>query len=120
MAKAIFLNNPYVFVHQSGPKKGKRINNPHKRFYVGRKASGFAWVTFHLLRYFRGTSWLQHGADIRSVQEKLGHKDIRTTLRYTHYVEDHADHAIRDAQEHEARQKEAEAKMEWGKNGEQA
>lgn len=125
-ALPIYLKNPYVFVHQSGPRKGKRIINPDKQFREGRKAAGLDWVTFHNLRHFRGTSWLRHGADIRSVQEKLGHRDIKTTLRYTHFVESLGDKAIREAQEREAsrireaqerEEAERKAKLERGKNG---
>jgi integrase len=96
-------------------EKTKPILNPYKQFCEGRKAVGLEWVTFHNLRHYRGTSWLQHGADIRSVQEKLGHRDIKTTMRYAHFVETHGDRAIREAQEREVRETEDQSKR--GKNG---
>jgi integrase/recombinase XerC len=52
-------------------------------------------VTPHMIRHTVATLLLRNGADIRVVQEFLGHASIATTQRYTHITKQHLLDALR-------------------------
>lgn len=76
-------NHHHVFVNQRGgrlSRQGVDLIIRHRALVAGIDRST---ISAHVFRHSCATHMLDHGADIRVVQELLGHASIATTQRYT-------------------------------------
>lgn len=93
----IYLNersdpSPYLFIHKKKPLARDGILKMIKK--IALKSGLDKNVYTHLLRHSFATHLLEGGADLRTIQELLGHSDIRTTNRYTHLNKEQIKHSF--------------------------
>lgn len=73
----------------------KKIQSMSKRWQLlvdkvvpGNKTAGKYRITTHSLRHTHASWMALSGADLLQIKEQLGHKNIKTTLRYAHLIPD--------------------------------
>ena len=92
----LYINKyrPMMFVKNQKPTDALFLNNHGKRMTrqglykiigeIARSKKIDKEITPHVLRHSFATHMIECGADIRSVQELLGHENVVTTEIYTH------------------------------------
>lgn len=88
MAQGRPVDSQALFLNSRGGRLTSRSVERLIQFY-GERAGITAVVTPHALRHSFATHLLEMGADLRTVQELLGHVSLSTTQKYTHLNLDH-------------------------------
>jgi site-specific recombinase XerD len=77
--------------HAKAPQyRGRPLTQevPQKAFSKMVKAEGMrSNITIYCMRHTYATMALRSGIDIRTLQRRMGHSDIKTTMEYLHYIE---------------------------------
>jgi integrase len=100
------LSSEYVFTYKPNAwklfEKGKAAGHIKERplhriergFYAALEKAGIEDFRFHDLRHTFASHLIMKGASLKEVQELLGHKDIKMTMRYAHLSQENKKKAI--------------------------
>ena len=92
-------NSTFLFLSMRGnPLSVRGIQFILSRYPTA--AGNSAHISPHALRHTFATTLISRGADIRIVQELLGHESISTTQRYTHVTQEHLKKLYHQAHPH--------------------
>ena len=83
-------NGSYVFAD----KNGRPYGEIKRSFASSLKRAEIKDFRFHDLRHTFGSYMVMQGVDIRTVQQLMGHKDIKMTMRYSHLSPEYVKEAI--------------------------
>jgi integrase/recombinase XerD len=93
-------DSEYVFINNIGGKISRQGFFKNLKL-IAKKQGIDTDISPHTLRHSYATHLLSHGADLRVIQELLGHSDISTTQIYTHLLND----KLKEEYEHHPRYK---------------
>ncbi|WP_334332515.1 tyrosine recombinase XerC [Companilactobacillus sp. HBUAS59544] len=88
LMKKFHQEHQYVFVNS----RGKNVTSRGIEYILNqiiKKTSLTSDIHPHMIRHTFATHMLEHGADLRTVQELLGHSSLSTTQIYTHVTMEH-------------------------------
>jgi len=81
----------YVFTNGDG----RPFGDIKKGFLSALKRAGIEDFHFHDLRHTFGSHLVMQGVDLKTVQQLMGHKQIKTTMRYSHLSPEYVQEAIK-------------------------
>ncbi|MCI0527391.1 MAG: site-specific integrase, partial [Nitrospira sp.] len=90
-----FLGSPWVF-----PSPANALNPRNAQSFINHvyspalRKAGIQGACWHTLRHTAASRRIMAGVDLVAVKEILGHRDIQTTLRYSHLSPGHLRDAI--------------------------
>lgn len=73
---------------------GHRFGDIKKGFSLALKKAGIEDFHFHDLRHSFGSHLVMQGVDLKTVQQVMGHKDIKMTMRYSHLSPEYVQEAM--------------------------
>ena len=83
-------NGEYVFSNRDG----RPFKDIKKGFSSALKRAGIKDFRFHDLRHTFGSHLVMQGVGLRTVQQLMGHKEIRMTMRYSHLSPEYVQKAV--------------------------
>jgi integrase len=95
LKKGARILDRYIFTYEVGKETPvvsmKRVD---RSFAAALKRAGIEDFRFHDLRHTFASHFIMRGGRLKELQEILGHKDIKMTMRYAHLSQEHKKKAV--------------------------